>query len=50
MMQEGKVVSYESRKLNTHEKKYLTSDLELLVIVRALRAWKLYLISNNFKS
>jgi hypothetical protein len=35
-MQDGSVVAYASRKLRTHERHYLTSDLELAVVVYTL--------------
>jgi hypothetical protein len=37
LMQEGKVVAYSSRQLKIHEKKYPTHDLELAVVVHALK-------------
>ena len=43
LMQEGKVVSYASRQLKSHEKNYPTHDLELPVIVFALKIWRHYL-------
>ena len=36
-MHEGKVIAYASRQLKTHEKNYLTYDLELDTIVFALK-------------
>jgi hypothetical protein len=36
-MQEGRVVAYASRQLKTHEHNYLTHDLELAVVVHALK-------------
>ena len=42
-MQEGKVVAYASRQLKPHEKNYPTHDLELVVIVFALKIWRHYL-------
>ena len=39
LMQEGKVVAYASRQLKPHEKNYPTHDLELAVIVFALKIW-----------
>ena len=47
-MQEGQDVCYESRKLNEHEKKYLTHDLELAKIIHALKTWRHYLIRRSF--
>jgi hypothetical protein len=36
-MQEGKVVAYLSQQLKVHEKNYPTHDLELAVVVHALK-------------
>jgi hypothetical protein len=44
LMQEGQVISYESQKLNEHEQKYVTHDLELATIVHALKMWRHYLL------
>ena len=41
-MQEGKVVAYASRQLKSHEKNYLTHDLELASIVFTLKIWRHY--------
>jgi hypothetical protein len=43
LMQEGKVVVYSSWQLKVHEKKYPTHDLELVVLVHALKTWRHYL-------
>ena len=43
LMQEGKVVAYASRHLKPHEKNYPTHDLELAVIVFALKILRRYL-------
>jgi hypothetical protein len=43
LMQEGKVVAYSSRQLKIHEKNYPTHDLELAVVVHALKTWRHYL-------
>ena len=43
LMQHGKVIAYASRQLKTHEKNYLTHDLELAAIVFALNIWRHYL-------
>jgi hypothetical protein len=37
LMQDGHVVAYASRQLSKHEEKYPTHDLELAVVVHALR-------------
>ena len=47
-MHNGKVIAYESKKLKVHEKNYPTHDLELAVIVFALRIWRHYLYIEKF--
>ena len=42
-MQEGKVADYASRQLKSHEKNYLTHDMELTAVVFALKIWRHYL-------
>ncbi|GJS37416.1 putative reverse transcriptase domain-containing protein [Tanacetum coccineum] len=42
-MQRGKVIAYASRQLETHENNYTTHDLELGVVVFALKIWRHYL-------
>jgi hypothetical protein len=43
LMQQGRVVAYASRQLKEHEKNYPTQDLELVVVVHALKIWRHYL-------
>ena len=43
MMQSERVVAYGSRQLKNHEHNYTTHDLELAVIVFALKIWRHYL-------
>ncbi|GKC69784.1 putative reverse transcriptase domain-containing protein [Tanacetum coccineum] len=43
LMQNEKVISYASRQLKIHEKNYTTHDLELGVVVFALKIWRHYL-------
>nr|GEY22406.1 putative reverse transcriptase domain-containing protein [Tanacetum cinerariifolium] len=43
LMQREKVISYASRQLKIHEKNYTTHDLELGVVVFALKIWMHYL-------
>jgi hypothetical protein len=43
LMQEGRVVAYLSQQLKVHEKNYPTHDLELAVVVHALKTWRHYL-------
>jgi hypothetical protein len=43
LVQEGKVVAYSSRQLKVHKKNYPTHDLELAVVIHALKTWRHYL-------
>ncbi|GJT60445.1 putative reverse transcriptase domain-containing protein [Tanacetum coccineum] len=43
LMQREKVIAYASHQLKIHEKKYTTHDLELGVVVFALKMWRHYL-------
>ena len=43
LMQHGKVITYAPRQLKTHERNYLTYDLELGAVVFALKIWLHYL-------
>ena len=43
LMQDGKVVAYASRQLKPHEQNYPTHDLELAVVMFALKIWRHYL-------
>jgi hypothetical protein len=43
LVQEGRVMAYSSRQLKIHEKNYPTHDLELAVVVHALKMWRHYL-------
>jgi hypothetical protein len=47
-MQEGRVICYESKKLNEHEINYVTHDLELSTILHALKMWRHYLLGRRF--
>jgi hypothetical protein len=49
LSQRDHVVCYESRKLKEHERNYATHDLELAVIVHALKMWRNYLMGNKFE-
>ena len=46
-MQDDKVVAYASRQLKKHEENYPTHDLELVVVVHALKIWRHYLVGNK---
>ena len=47
LMQEGRVIAYASRQLKQHEEHYPTHDLELVVVVHALKIWRHYLLGNT---
>ena len=48
LTQEGHVIAYESRKLKVHEKNYVTYELELAVVIHALKMWRHHLIGRKF--
>jgi hypothetical protein len=43
LLQEGHPIAYESRKLNSAEQNYTTTEREILAVVHALRVWRCYL-------
>jgi hypothetical protein len=47
LMQDGHMVAYASRQLRKHEVHYLTYDLELVVVVHALKIWRHYLVGKR---
>jgi hypothetical protein len=49
LMQEGHVIAYTSRHLRKHEQNYPTHDLELAVVVHALKIWRHYIIGTKYK-
>ena len=46
--QEGHVIAYEWRNLKTHEKNYVTYDLDLTAIIHASKMWHHHLIDKRF--
>ena len=48
LTQEGHVIAYESIKLKIHEMNYATYDLELDVVIHALKMWWHHLIGRKF--
>lgn len=49
LMQEGRVLAYESRKLNSAELNYPIHEKELLAIIHSLKVWRHYLLGIKFK-
>jgi hypothetical protein len=47
LMQDGCVVAYVSRPLRKHEVNNLTHDMELAVVVHALKIWRHYLMGKR---
>lgn len=47
-MQEEKPVAYASRQLRPHEENYHAHDLELAVVVFALKIWRHFLYQAKF--
>jgi hypothetical protein len=48
LLQEGHPVAFESRKLNSAELNYQTTEKEMLAVVHALRVWRCYLEGADF--
>ena len=48
-MQSGRVVAYGSRQLKNHEQNYPTQDMELVIVVFALKIWHHYLYGEQFE-
>ena len=48
LLQNDHVIYYELRKLKEHEKNYPTHDLELAVIIHAMKMWRHYLMGRKF--
>ncbi|GJX99666.1 putative reverse transcriptase domain-containing protein [Tanacetum coccineum] len=48
LMQREKVIAYASRQLKVNEKNYTTHDLELRVVVFALKIWRHYLYGTKY--
>lgn len=49
LTQEGKVIAYESRKMNEAERRYPIFDQELLAIIHTIKIWKHCLKNNDFE-
>ncbi|XP_058077847.1 uncharacterized protein LOC131226146 [Magnolia sinica] len=49
LMQNEKMITYTSKQLKKHEKNYPTHDLELAIVVFALKIWRHYLYGEEFE-
>ena len=49
-MQHERVIAYASKQLRTHEKNYLTHDLELAAVIFALNIWHTLFMEYHVKS
>ncbi|KAL0554584.1 hypothetical protein IC582_008508 [Cucumis melo] len=49
LMQQSKVVAYASCQLKSHEQNYPTHDLELAIVVFALKIWRYYLYGEKIQ-
>jgi len=47
LMQHGRVIAYDSRQLKPNKTNYLIHDLELVVVLFALRVWRHYLYGSQ---
>ena len=45
---EGHPIAYESRKLNSAERRYTVSKKEMLAVIHCLRVWRQYLLGSSF--
>ncbi|RVW78955.1 RNA-directed DNA polymerase-like [Vitis vinifera] len=50
LIQHRKIVAYASRQLKPYERSYPTQDLELAVVVFALKIWRLFLFGETWKA
>ena len=48
LMHEVGVIAYVSRKLKHHDEQYATQDLDLEVVMLALKLWRHYLVGRSF--
>ena len=49
LMQSERVVAYGSRQLKNHDQNYPTHEMELAVVVFALKIWRHYLYGEEFE-
>jgi hypothetical protein len=50
LMQDNRVIAYTSRALRPHEQNYPTHDLELAIVVHALKMWRHYLMGTHYNN
>jgi hypothetical protein len=50
LLQDGPMVACASRQLRKREEHYPTPDLELAIIVRALKIWRYYLMERDLNT
>lgn len=48
LLQDNSVIAYKSRKLKNHERNYDVYDLEIVVVIHALKMWRHYLLGKKF--
>ena len=48
LLQEGRPIAFESRKLNSAELNYTVTEKEMLAVIHALRVWRCYLEGADF--
>lgn len=50
LMQDGRFISYEYRKLKSYDQNYAPHDLELVAIIHDPQMWQHYLLANPLNS
>ena len=48
LTQDAHIIYYESCKLKKHERNHVTHDLELTIVIHALKMWRHYLVGKKF--
>jgi len=48
LLHDNSIVVHESRKLKKHERNYVVYDLELVVVIHALKMWRHYMLGKKF--
>lgn len=47
LQQNNSVIAYESRKLKNHENNYVIYDLELEIVIHALKMWRHFMLGEK---